>query len=241
MLAVLPFWAACHTLKVTQEVNIQVAENAGKDSVAMQFLKPWTDSLQKFTSGFVAYTDSAILHKKPTGPLGNLCADLLLRFGDSALQSLGKPNCDAAIMNHGGLRNSLPAGTISVGDIYELMPFENEVVLLKIRGTAMDSLLQHIVSRGGEPIAGAGIKYSKEKGLKAVLRNIPFDSRREYWIVTSDYLAQGGDAFFMLLNPLERIDTRVTVREMLIRGMLGENLKEGKLIFRPENRIFYGE
>jgi 2',3'-cyclic-nucleotide 2'-phosphodiesterase (5'-nucleotidase family) len=237
IISALLFAGCSHKLRITLAANMLVAENAPADSGAVHFLQPWKDSLTLFTSAVIALSDSAILHQKPTGPLGNLCADLVLRYGDSALNALNGQICQAAALNHGGLRNTLPAGNITVGDIFELMPFENELVLLQLRGTAMDSLLMHIISRGGEPVAGIRIFNDSANRRKITVGGMAFDSRREYWIVSSDYLAQGGDAFFMLTTPLQRIDLKTRVRDVLISQMAKESSSNGKLLPRNEGRI----
>ena len=60
---------------------------------------------------------------------------------------------DICIMNTGGLRNILPKGEITRGDIYKLMSFENELVVLELTENEFKGLLEYLVSRGGEPFS----------------------------------------------------------------------------------------
>ena len=54
-------------------------------------------------------------------------------------------------MNNGGLRNILPKGNITKGDIYKLMPsfFENELVVLELTNDEFGELINYLISRNG--------------------------------------------------------------------------------------------
>ena len=67
--------------------------------------------------------------KQPEGKLGDFVADACLQES-CALTGV----IDLALFNHGGLRRSLPMGCNNVGDVYELMPFDNELVVITLRG-----------------------------------------------------------------------------------------------------------
>ena len=94
-----------------------------------------------------------------------------------------------SIVNNGGLRTSLPKGKITVGDVFELMPFENELVLLSLTGSQVSELADYIASRGGEGVSGIsfGMLSGRAEGIK--IQNRPLEPDSTYWMVTSDYIA----------------------------------------------------
>ena len=61
---------------------------------------------------------------------------------------------DAAFINYGGIRSYLPKGDITIGRIFELMPFDNLIVLQEIKGDTLLSFLNFIAERNGWPISG---------------------------------------------------------------------------------------
>lgn len=239
MLSVLALSCGVKNLHYKALWPLNTAADIRPDSTMSRFLKPYRDTLLQFTTTVVGKTDTGYFPERPSGNLGNLCADLTFSYADSLLKKrIGLP-LDAAVINLGGLRTALPSGSITVGNLYEVMPFENTEVLLKISGGAMDSLLRHIVKRGGEPVSGLKIEVNEKQEFIAWIGNSRFDSRRDYWIATSDYLMNGGDGYNMFRGALEMIATEKTMRGIFTEGIRAETAKYGVVRKRTERRIVY--
>ena len=154
--------------------------------------------------------------------LGNFAADALL-----AVAATEEP-VDFAVTNSGGLRTNLPAGPITVGDLYEVMPFENSLVVLTLTGAEVDSLAQQIAGLGGEPIAGWSFRIdAAERAVDIRVGRQPLDRDRTYRVATIDYLANGGGGLAALWSPQARTDTRLLFREAMMtyvraRSAVGE-------------------
>lgn len=243
-LSVILFLFSCsHRLTVTQinATNCWVDfKNSTIDSGALSMVIPFRDSIAKDMSKLVAVSAAPLIKDKPESKLTNLVADVLLEYGTHYCdkQKLAVRPV-AAYVNYGGLRASLPQGEITVGRIFELMPFENEMVLLKVSGESIEKMAERIAARGGEGIAGLriGIKNEKLGTLKIAGKNV--DPNVGYWLVTNDYIANGGDQMSMLANSMERINTRMKIRDILIQA-LGEQYKRGGIIdVKEDGRIFH--
>lgn len=102
---------------------------------------------------------------------------------------------DAVIINKKGIRGDLPAGPITVGSVYSVMPFENTLMLVKVKGADLVNQLSNpeaLIS--GFTAAGKG-KFKDAKGK-------PLDPKKEYKVATVEYLYFGGDGFeFEKLDP----------------------------------------
>lgn len=137
----------------------------------------------------------------PETLLGNFVADLVLEYGRKI-----DHETDFAVLNNGGLRSSLPKGDITIGNVYELMPFDNELVIVTMQGDVLLELFGYIASRGGVPLAGLNMKIVKMNGNPVatgiLIRNMPFDPGKTYKMITSDYLANGGDSMGFLSTGL---------------------------------------
>jgi 2',3'-cyclic-nucleotide 2'-phosphodiesterase (5'-nucleotidase family) len=141
-------------------------------------------------------------------------------------------------VNYGGLRASLPQGNITIGNVFELMPFENEVVLIKVSGMSIRMMADKIAERGGEGISGIilGIREFKVSSLQIGGKPVERDS--DYWLVTSDYIANGGDQMSMFKNSIERINTKLKLRDVLIQTLSDRYKKEGMISVKEDGRIF---
>ncbi|WP_420715058.1 5'-nucleotidase C-terminal domain-containing protein [Corallococcus sp. bb12-1] len=97
-------------------------------------------------------------------------------------------NTDVAILNKGGLRGGLPAGDVTLGSVYSVMPFENSLLTVKLKGEDLAKQLENPTALvAGLTPAGKG-KFKDAKGK-------PLDPKKEYTVATVEYLYFGGDGF----------------------------------------------
>jgi len=149
--------------------------------------------------------------------LGNFFADALLAEGRKL-----HPGADFSFGTKGGLRTEIRHGDITVGHLFELMPFENELVILELTGDSVRELAQFIAATGGQPISGIRMKIAGSKATDIQIGGKPLDNGRTYKLVTYDYLANGGDNSRGLAHPINRFDLGKKVREALIDYVSGQ-------------------
>lgn len=159
--------------------------------------------------------------QRPEGLLGNWCADAI------QYQALkyAKDTPVFTLLNHGGLRSDIPAGTITLGKIYEVMPFDNELVLILMPANLVDTLIQSIILSGGDPISGIRIT--------ACENHVEFETESPkadyYWVATSDYLANGGDSYRILEKGIYRFKTGLLIRDALVEYIRYKPTLESKI------------
>lgn len=133
--------------------------------------------------------------------LGNLIADAII-YATGA---------DCALINGGGIRASIDAGDITLGDIITVLPFGNYVVTKKVTGADIKAALEHGTKAYPAPAGGfphvSGINYVIDIGRPAGDRVVnitvngqPLDLDKEYVLATNDFLAAGGDEYTMLID-----------------------------------------
>lgn len=217
--------------------NIPVQKSIATDSSAWYFLKPWRDSVQNSMQEVIGISDTAFFPGLPEGNLNNLVADLVMAEAVVYMtDSFGFPP-HMCLLNRGGLRNTLPKGSITARDIFEMMPFENELVLLKISGRCMDSVLRRVAAIGGAAVAGLSMEIGNKEYFFAEIAGLRYDSRREYWIATSNYVANGGDGFGMLKGAMFRLNTGKKLRDIVTSGIRRETKTNKKLLYHNDSRI----
>lgn len=131
--------------------------------------------------------------------LGNLVTDLM---------RAARPDADVALTNGGGLRADLPEGELTYGALYEAIPFDNRFARVRVTAAELASLVAESLVRDGSFLSIAGLRVEAAcEG--AVLRVQLFDPRgpvpaeRVLTLVTTDFLATGGDGIGRL--PAERV------------------------------------
>lgn len=215
------------------------AQTGAIDSSIERFITPYRDSIEQDMSKLVTVSLTPIVKGKPESKLTDLVSDLVLNFAADYCKK-NKLNFvpQASYMNYGGLRASLPEGKITVENIFGLMPFENEVVLLKVTGKAIEEMADRIAGRGGEGVSGLKIGIRNGKAQTVLIDGKAPDETASYWIVTNDYIANGGDQMAMLSKPLERINTGAKIRDVLITSLREKYRKEGDLNVKEDGRIY---
>ncbi|WP_257667999.1 5'-nucleotidase C-terminal domain-containing protein [Parapedobacter tibetensis] len=189
------------------------------DSAYIRYYGPYKQQLEAEMNRVIGYADVSLTKpgNAPETLLGNFFADALLSEGRKL-----HPDVDFSFGTKGGLRIELQQGDITIGHIFELMPFENELVILELSSQSVQQLAQFIASTGGQPTAGMRLKIKDGQATDIQIAGQPFDASRTYKLLTYDYLANGGDNLQGLDNPVKRTDLGNKVREALIAYVNGQ-------------------
>lgn len=163
----------------------------------------------------VTVADGDFIKSKPESAMGNLMADILRRWS----MHLEGRYIDIGLVNYGGIRTNLSQGPITKGAIFEVMPFENYLTLLELSGDQVLKLADEIAARNGDMISGMRMRIVDDKARDVIVGSGGVDVTRTYWIATNSYVADGGDNYNSLQNPLQRKDLNVLMREVIIDYM----------------------
>lgn len=148
---------------------------------------------------------------KTAKELGQLSAELL-NFASDVVARRGRQladNVDFAILNKGGLRRGLPKGTITVGQIMTMLPFDNHIQIIDIKGSDLLEAFKQMALVGGNGVSEeVRVKYEagdnpSRDGVEiesVVIDGKPLEADRIYRVATIDYLANGGDYMPTLAN-----------------------------------------
>ncbi len=234
---------SCNRHLFVREVNTQnisIDSNAGQlDSLLESWVKPYRDSIEHDMNTLVAISATPLVKDKPESKLTNLVSDILLSTATSyCLEQNLNIQPDIAYVNYGGLRASIPQGEITVQHVFELMPFENEIVLIKISGETFILMADKIAIRGGEGVAGMKLGIRNGKVSSLITGGKAIEQKTLYWLVTNDYIANGGDQMNMFSNPAERINTGLKIRDVLIQNLSNRYKRDGIIDIKEDGRIF---
>lgn len=218
--------SACSSYNVQQQDYqlIPVQQSTDEISSMETEIKPYRDSLELEMNRVIAFADTSFIPERPCGNLNNWSADAVLT---NQIKNVRLNAPVMALFNFGGLRSTINKGEITIGDIFKVSPFDNMVVWARMPIEVLPEIEAFLIKTGGEPISGAVLKNGK-----LVVNGITKDTK-EFIVITSDYLANGGDKMYFFQKAIEIIHTGKLVRECL----LIEAKEQGTLISNPEIRI----
>lgn len=189
------------------------------DSI-LAFVAPYKKQVNKVLDSTLAYAPYAISKEDGTynTTAGNLMADILLSEANPVFKNRMGKDIDFVVLNHGGIRSVISMGDVSARTAYEVMPFENNIVVVELDGRSVRELVAHIVSSGrAHPIAGLQITLDKDHNLQSVnIKGKPFNENRTYYVATSDYLVSGGDNMGFFKDGRSFTDTNYLIRNAMI-------------------------
>ncbi|OYU97067.1 MAG: hypothetical protein CFE21_01910 [Bacteroidetes bacterium B1(2017)] len=211
---------SCHVpnqVSKSQNQNIRIkGDSLGlEDPKSKAMIAPYKAKLDSLMNIRIMVASADLKKEQPEGSLGNMVCDVLMRYA-----KVKGVTPDFCILNNGGLRIPvLYKGDIFIRTVYELMPFDNQLVLLKVKGSKVAELLDVMALNNGAPVSGLRMIIENERATAIEINGKQFDINKDYFILTSDYLANGGDKAEALKNPIEKIDLHALIRDALIEQM----------------------
>lgn len=202
-----------------QSQTIRVNETIAEDEEMAKVIAPFAAKI-KGTFEVVLTDAPKGLFRGRSGDeslLGYWVADLMRA---KALEILGMP-VPFAITNSGGLRANLRPGPVKVGSIYEVMPFENELVIVEFTGSELIQIVKEgILRRNGEPVSGVRVQVGGPVNAPRFdmtwADGLPISLTATYKVATTDYLAANGDGGATIRRGRKLFTTGVQLRQLLL-------------------------
>lgn len=182
----------------------------------------------------VVGTAAATLEKAmPSSSLGNFMADAVLHM---SRVKFNRP-VHFSLVNYGGIRsNQLPQGPVTMGKVFELMPFDNLMVLQELTGAQVQQLCDFLAGHGGWPVAGITFNIRNKKAIDIRIDGRPLDMQQTYTVSNSDYVANGGDGA-AFLRDIPQISNGYLIRDALFEYISFLQQQKGQIEANNEKRI----
>lgn len=160
------------------------------DSSLQAYIKPYREQVMVLMNRPVARSAKAMPNQR-LGALSNWVSDVAKELG----QRLTSEPVDFAVMNKGGIRQPMPAGDVSEGLIGVMFPFDNKLVVMKIKGSDLIDAFKVMAVRGGDAVSRElRILYDDDNNIiSADYNGKPINKEKIYTVATLNYLAEGGD------------------------------------------------
>lgn len=203
-----------------KQLPITDAVDNENDKTIENYILPYRTRINKDLDSVLAFCP-VTLDKKATNlqsTIGNMMADVVLEYGNKVFEKRENKSISICILNNGGIRAILPKGNVTARNGFEIMPFENSLVVIALRGREIKELIAYFVKeKQAHPLAGLTFTIDKNNVAKNVLvQGKPLQDDSLYYVGTNDYLANGGDNMSFFSKGEHTYDLDYKLRNILI-------------------------
>lgn len=200
--------------------KIGITEKQASNSEIEAFIKPYREHIDQDLSEVLAYCPETLEKSKGEWQtnIGSFLADVTLEKSNKIFLSREKKSIDICLLNHGGIRSIIPKGDVTARTAYEIMPFENSAIVIALKGTQIAEIANYIVAeKKPHPLAGMTFTIDKNNAVKNIMvQGKPLENENIYYVVTSDYLSNGGDNMNFFKKGVQTFDLDYKLRNILI-------------------------
>ena len=204
----------------TQSNRIEINSAIENDKEIETFIVPYKKNVDAQMDNILSY--SPVDYDKKNGVLntaiGNMMADVTLKLSNPIYNTRTGNNIDFVLLNHGGIRSIISKGDITLRSAYNIMPFENSIVVCQLKGSDLKELIDYLIlNKKAHPISGINIVLDKNYNLlDATINGEEIDQETVYHVATSDYLLKGGDQMNFFQKSKKNITLDYKIRNILI-------------------------
>jgi 2',3'-cyclic-nucleotide 2'-phosphodiesterase (5'-nucleotidase family) len=199
--------------------EIKISDAYNESSEIDNIIKPYRDKIDADLNKVISFAPQTIdKNGEWQTPMGNFLADITLEKSNVVFESREKKTIDLCILNHGGIRSIIPKGNITTRVAYEVMPFENSAIVVELNGKQLIELARFIINEK-KPHPLSGIEFTinnKNEPINIFIRGKALDLNKNYFVVTSDYLANGGDNMIFFKKGISKINLDYKLRTIII-------------------------
>ena len=214
---------ACETESNQQKYgyNIEINQQVLSDSSIVKYYQPFKKNLEESLMNTpISYSPET--YKKNDGELNstlsNMFADATYEMSNPVFNKMSGENIDIVLLNNGGIRSIISKGNISEKTAFELMPFENSIVVLELSGLSIIKMIDYLRKvKLQHPISGLQITLNNDYSVNEVkINGVSIENEKKYYVATTDYLLEGGDKMYFLAETTKTTDINYKMRDILI-------------------------
>lgn len=209
-----------YNLTTINAKQIPITEQIKENQEIESFIAPYREHINKDLNHILAFSPHTLDKSigKWQSNIGNLIADVSFENANKIFQMREKKEIDLCLLNHGGIRSILPKGNVTTRTAFEIMPFENSLLVLALKGEQIQEIASYIIKeKVPHPLSGMTFTITKENIAKDIrIKGKSLESNKVYYVATNDYLANGGDNMKFFLKKIEIYDLDYKLRSMLL-------------------------
>ncbi|MDG2194202.1 MAG: 5'-nucleotidase [Polaribacter sp.] len=207
-----------HLSKITSK-TIAIDSTLVSNNQITKTIAPYKKKMVTKINTVLSYSPKSITRTdgELESSLGNLLGDLSFKRVQPIFYKKTGKNIHFALFNYGGIRASISKGNVSNKNAFNLMPFENNYVVVELSGEKMIMLIDYLIkSNKAHPLSKQFRLLITKNGYTLSINNKPFDSKKSYFVLTTNYLQAGGDNMYFFKNPIKLYSINYKMRHAII-------------------------
>jgi len=209
-----------HNLIKIEGKQIPITDSLNSNTEVETYVKPFREHVESDLDNVLSY--SIKTYSKRNGEfntaIGNFMADAVYEEANPVFKNRTGKDIDMVILNYGGIRSIISKGDITSRTAYEIMPFENSIVVVALNGKIINALVDYLIrAKSAHPISKLKLTVDKDFNVvKALINDKEIDTTKTYYVATNDYLYSGGDNMTFFKPNDSLYDLNYKIRNALI-------------------------
>jgi 5'-nucleotidase len=204
--------------KITSETQA-IDSLLEQDSAIVNTFLPYKEKMVEEINSVLSYAPKDITREDGVlqSSLGNMMADLMYDKAHELFKKETGKQVDFAFSNYGGIRAAIGQGEVKVIHAFNLMPFDNTIVVAELTKEKVEEMFEYFIVRNKAHPLSEQVKISilKNGNIEILIDGKPIEDGRTYFVATSNYLQKGGDSMNFFLNPESLYDSDVLIRDAI--------------------------
>jgi len=204
--------------KVTAKTT-QIDSITQQDSLVIKEFLPYKSKMIEEVNKVLSYAPKNLIRTdgKLQSSLGNLLADLTFEKANELFQKETGKKVDFSMSNYGGIRAGIWKGDVKVMHAFNLMPFENTIVIVELTAEKLEELLEYFAVKNQAHPISKQLQIVANKGFYTLkINGKPIDYNRTYFVATSNYLQKGGDGMNFFAQPESLYESNFLIRDAIV-------------------------
>jgi 2',3'-cyclic-nucleotide 2'-phosphodiesterase (5'-nucleotidase family) len=200
--------------------KININEKAVSNQNIEKYIEPYRTHINKDLDSVLAINSETLDKSKGKWEtnIGSFMANVTHELANTVFEKREKKAIDICLLNHGGIRSTIPKGNVTTKTAFNVMPFENSVIVVGLSGLKIRELADYVIrEKKPHPIFGLKIFIDKNTEItKIEVNGKLLDESKIYYVATSDYLSNGGDSMTFFAESDIKYDLDYKLRNLLI-------------------------
>ena len=208
-----------HEVSKINAKQLKIGNDIKQDSSIIQLFTPYKKKITKEITKSLSFSPKILERTDGNlqSTLGNLVADLSYEKANELFKNKTGKTVDFSMSNYGGIRAAIMKGDVTVSNAFELMPFDNTLVVVELNYDKIKALFNYFVAKKRAHPLSKNIQLTIENDSYNVLINgKPIKKDRTYFVATSNYLQKGGDGMIFFSEPESLFDSNFLIRDAIV-------------------------
>lgn len=198
--------------------KITISSEIKQDSLIVNSFMPYKNKMIEEVNKPLSYASSHMVRTDGNlqSTLGNLIADLCYEKANELFNKKTGKNIDFLMSNYGGIRAPINKGKVTVSNTFELMPFDNTLVVVELNAKKVEALFNYFIKeQKAHPLSKQVQLTIKNDSYEIRISGKPIKQNKTYFVATSNYLQKGGDSMIFFKDPISLYDSNFLIRDAI--------------------------